>query len=155
MCPIIAAQKMGMKVFIRSQYTTLPPLIAGPQMSKRIRMKRRKTSKTIMSLNVFSLCKSWSTQLLISRTWNGNRWFQNDRENKRSYRENLTKKYKPLMMENVYIHHLYLCVQWQNEREQKVSLYFFRMGSMFNKPMSYSFKSQNILWTTRLKQNWA
>lgn len=46
---------MGMKVFIRSQHTTLPPLIAGPQMSKRIRMKRRKTGKTIMSPNVFHL----------------------------------------------------------------------------------------------------
>lgn len=42
-------------MFIRSQHTALPPITAGPQKSKRIRMKGRRTSKMIMSPNVFHL----------------------------------------------------------------------------------------------------
>lgn len=105
--PNHSSSKMGMKVFIRSQYTTLP-LIVGPQINKRIRMKSEKDKQDYRIPKCSSLASPgvhnyWSPEL-----WNGNWWFQNDRENKRVIGRTY-KKYKPLNdAENVHIHHLYL-----------------------------------------------
>lgn len=45
-----------MKIFFaRPQHTSLPHIINGPKFSKRARKKRRVTSKTIKSSNVFHL----------------------------------------------------------------------------------------------------